>query len=134
MQKEKRKQVAKRLMTRFGKSTLRANFTFRCFATYFATFTQYCFSFSQEEWIGEVANACNSPRDEDVASLCIINRSRNSSDYTLSLLSLLEFASHTDKLTLYTTMASHTYKHTVFNSLFFSLTCLDFHSTLIQTQ
>ena len=59
--------------------------------------------------------------NEDVESLCIFNRSRNSSDYTLSLLSLLEFASHTDKLTLYTTMASHTDKHTVFNSRFFSL-------------
>ena len=59
--------------------------------------------------------------NEDVESLCIFNRSRNSSVYTLSLLSLLELASHTDKLTLYTTMASHTDKHTVFNSPFFSL-------------
>ena len=69
--------------------------------------------------------------NEDVESLCIFNRSRNSSVYTLSLLSLLELASHTDKLTLYTTMASHADKHTVFNSrffylynLYFSLTCV----------
>ena len=72
--------------------------------------------------------------NEDVEILCIFNRSRNSSDYTLSLLSLLEFASHTDKLTLYTRMDSHTDKHTVFNSLFFSLLFLSIHSTPIQTQ
>ena len=64
--------------------------------------------------------------NEDVESLCIFNRSRNSSVYTLSLLSLLELASHTDKLTLYTTMASHTDKHTVSNSRFFSLYTLYF--------
>ena len=68
--------------------------------------------------------------NEDVESLCIFNRSRNSSDYTLSLLSLLKFASHTDKLTLYTTMASHTDKHTVFNSQFFSRLQSQLHSTL----
>ena len=69
--------------------------------------------------------------NEDVESLCIFNRSRNSSVYTLSLLSLLELASYTNKITLYTTMASHTDKHTVFNSrflslynLYFSLTCV----------
>ena len=83
--------------------------------------------------------------NEDVESLCIFNRSRNSSVYTLSLLSLLELASHTNKLTLYTTMASHTDKQTVFNSrffslynLYFSLTSslygLNFHTSLIQTQ
>ena len=61
--------------------------------------------------------------------------------YTLSLLSLLELALHTDKLTLYTIMASHTDKHTVFNSRFFSLynlyfsrTCVSLSLTLIQTQ
>ena len=68
--------------------------------------------------------------NEDVESLCIFNRSRNSSVYTLSLLSLLEFASHTDNLNLYTTMASHTDKHTVFNSLFFSLYNLNFSKLL----
>ena len=40
--------------------------------------------------------------------------------YTLSLLSLLELASHKDKLTLYTTIALHTDKHTMFNSRFLS--------------
>ena len=70
--------------------------------------------------------------NEDVESLCIFNRSRNSSDYTLSLFSLLEFASHTDKLTLYTTMASHTNKHTLFNSLFFSLYNLNFALACVQ--